>query len=147
MRYKILAPLLACMLLCSCDGGEDTSSKHEPVTTAASTVSTSDETQTNLTTEKATATKAAAKTTAAKTTVPVTETKASDKAAETSAQSQNSTESSYANKDEDVVDFVEEIDVDAQITTSAATEAKTTYNGDGDMPDDGMVWTPLVPVD
>lgn len=132
------------MLLCGCDGDEDNSETKPPVVTSSTTVSTSTETQTTKnTTGKATTitTSQAATETTAKTTkntaAEVTETEIS--------RTQAATEE--AHEDEAVVDFGEKVTNAPQVTTAAeTTETQAIPNG-GDLPDDGMVWTPLIPVD
>lgn len=143
MRYKILASVLACMLLWGCDSSGDTSASQP---TTASTVS-NDAKTTAITKTNAITTaekKAAEKTVSTATTIAATE---AAKVSETPVQEQTYSISGEAVIDETVVDFSELIDVDAQVETTAATKAKTEIDNGGDMTDNDTVWTPLVPVD
>lgn len=154
------------MLLCGCDGGKDNSETKSHAGTSSTTVSTSAETQTTkITMEKATAisTSQAATETAAITTsqsaIETTTITTSQVTAETAVKNNNTAEvteaepsrtqaaNESAQEDEAVTDFSEEVANAPKVTTIAeTTETQTIPNG-GDFSDDGMVWTPLVPVD
>ena len=154
MRHKILVTVLACMLLCGCDGGKDTSETKSHAGTSSTTVSISAEPQTTeISMEKATAI------TTSQSAIETTTITTSQVTAETAVKNNNTAEvteaepsrtqaaNESAQEDEAVADFGEEVANAPKVTTIAeTTETQTIPNG-GDFSDDGMVWTPLVPVD
>lgn len=133
MRFKFMASaVLACLLLCGCDGGKSSSSeKPSAAVTASSTEITSETAETTpettvaaQTTKANTAPEADIDLAEEQTKAPVTTAAAATEPAPTEAP--------------------------AQTTTAAASEAQKMTNGvdnGNDLPDDGLDWSPLVPVE